>query len=91
MVIVWMSGIWTLVKTTNPVIRAAVVGGAAYLFVEMLKPGFAFANLGGGSYIPRGFMEDVVVDDDDDAIVSGTYFPWWSLPLGLFVFFSLFV
>lgn len=57
----------------------------------MFKPGFAFANLGGGSYIQRGFMEDTVIDEDEDAIVSGTYFPWWSLPLIAFILFGLII
>lgn len=86
-----MSGIWKLIVSTHPIIRAATIGGLAYLAVEMVKPGFAFANLGGGNYLQRGFMEDTVVNEDEDAIVSGTYFPWWSLPLGLFALFALFV
>lgn len=84
-------GVWKVIVSTEPLIRGLVAGGLVYLGVEMFKPGFAFANLGGGSYIQRGFMEDTVIDEDEDAIVSGTYFPWWALPIIAFILFGLII
>lgn len=86
-----MAGVWDIIKTTPPVVRALIIGGLSYFVVEMFKPGFAFADVGGGNYIPRSFKEDQIINEDEDMIVKGTTFPWWSVPLGLFVIFSLFV
>jgi len=86
-----MSTIWYYIKTTNFAVRALLLAGASYLAIEMFKPGFAFADIGGGSYVPRTFNEDQIIDEDQDTIVSGSYLTWWSVPLGLFLLFVLFV
>lgn len=86
-------GLWEFVASTHPVLRAAVVAGVGFIVIEMVKPGFAFAQLGPSDYVERGFMKNITVDlgDDDPTVIKGTYLPWWGVPLGLFGFFSLFV
>jgi len=84
-------GIWEVIITTPPYIRGFFAAGVTYVLMEMFKPGFAFSSISPGQYMPRAFREDQMLNDDEEAIVSGTNFTWWSVPLLVFVIFSLFI
>ena len=80
-------GIWQVIISTHPVVRAGFVGGVVYLLMEVFKPGFAFSAIAPGQYMPRAFREDQILNDDEEAIVKGTTFTWWSVPLLAFLIF----
>lgn len=85
-------GLWTLIRTTNPFIRAALVAAIGYIGVEMVKPGFAFAQISPGEYVAKGLSPTPIdTGDDEPSYISSTLTPWWSVPLGLFLLFGLFV
>lgn len=85
-------GVWDVIKTTNPFIRAAAVAALGYVAVEAVKPGFAFAQVAPGEYVERGLKPTPIdTGDDEPSYIEGTWIPWWGVPLGLFAFFGLFV
>jgi hypothetical protein len=77
-------------------LRALLAAGAGYLLLELYKPGFAFASTSEG-YVARPFSllsssdsTSYAGDDDEDTILP-TSIPWWTIPVGLFGLFVLFV
>lgn len=74
----------------NPITRGAIWAGVAYVFMEFLKPGFAYSIIG-NDYYPRSFKQDTDLPEEGGAVVPGTSVPWWTVPLAFFVVFGLFI
>lgn len=74
----------------DPLIRGGLWATAAFLLVEIWKPGFAFAE-SDGTFYPRPFGSSSVAYTETDDAVQGTNFPWWAFVLSFFVIFGLFI
>lgn len=75
----------------HPIIRGILIAGAGFLAVEMIKPSFAFMDVGGGNYLARQFKQDMIIDENEELIMKGTNFPWWAVPLALFIVFGFII
>ena len=74
----------------NPIFRGALACFGVWLGVELLKPGFAFAEMGDGMFYARPWGKDSVLEVENEEI-AGTRVPWFLLPVGAFILFGLFI